>query len=240
MTFIITLPNLCTNGYSILATVDANDDGDEPYTPFDDDDDNMNPPSYTGTPIVKPQSNDLESEMEILTRQIEQRQMEIQTLAKQKAMELNEAQAMRIYENISVPHNLSEILSTITKNQPSESKSIDLDDDDDEYVPTAMGSGSYRATSSSYSAMSQNSSTTIVNSMMDIDERIAMFQGTGPAMTIAPVDDQPSRTEPGLLANMTDADLMKLVPDGALEPPPAPKISQPAIPGLDGDDYEME
>lgn len=109
------------------------------------------------------------------------------------------------------------------------------DDGDDEYVPTAMGNMEYRA-ASSYSSISQ--AAPIVNSMMDIDERIAMFQSP-PAMGSQPIDDQPSR-----LASMTDADLMKLVPDDAFEAPPAPKISvdrkQPSIPGLDGDDYEMD
>lgn len=163
--------------------------------------------------------------------------MEIQSLAKQKAMELNEEQATRIYENISVPHNLSEILSTITKNQASEMKSMEIDDDDgdDEYVPTAMGNMEYRA-AASYSAISQTAP--IANSMMDIDERISIFQGPS-VMSSQPSDDQPSR-----LASMTDADLMKLVPDDAFEAPPAPKISgerkQPSIPGLDDGDYEME
>lgn len=216
-----------------LALDDANDDGNEPYTPFDDDDDALNVPNYnTTTPVGKSGNVDLESEMEIINRQIEQRQMEIQSLAQQKAMELNEEQATRIYENINVPHNLSEILSTINKNQAGEIKPMQIDDDDDEYVPTAMGNMEYRA-APSYSAISQPP---IVNSLMDIDERIALFQG--PPMGSRSTDDQPSR-----LASMTDADLMKLVPDDAFEPPPAPIISgetsQLSIPGF-GDDYEME
>lgn len=154
--------------------------------------------------------------------------MEIQSLAQQKAKELDVGQATRIFENINVPANLTEMLSAISK---SETKPMELDaDDDDEYVPTAMGSSQYRA-AASYSAMAQPAP--IVNSMMDIDERIAhlpMFQ-TQPAVV-----EQPSR-----LANMSDADLMKLVPDDALEAPPPPIISgsQSSIPGLDGDDYEM-
>lgn len=167
--------------------------------------------------------------MEIVNREIEQRQMEIQTLAQRKVMELNEEQATRIYENINVPHNLSEILSTINKVQASEMKPMEVDDDDEEYVPSAVSGMEYRA-ASSYSAVAQPP---IVNSMMDIDERIALFQRPDPVV------DQPSR-----LASMTDADLMKLVPDDAFEAPPAPIISgensQPSIPGLDGDDYEME
>lgn len=169
--------------------------------------------------------------MEIINRQIEQRQLEIQSLAQQKAMELNEEQATRIFENITVPHDLSEILSKI---KTSETKPMEIDDDDDEYVPAPMGNVEYRSKSStSYS--SANQQTPIVNSMMDVDERVQLFQAIPPAPMIGnvPVDNQPSR-----LANMTDADLMKLVPDGALTPPPAPIISQP-IPGLDDDDFEM-
>lgn len=220
----------------LAAPIEATDDGDEPYTPFDDDDDSLSPPNYksatkTSAVDAKPTAGeDLESQMEIINREIEQRQMEIQSLAQQKAMEINEEQATRIYENISVPHNLSEILSSISSR---DIKSMDLDDndDEDEYVPTSMTG--YAA--ASYSAMTQP--TPIVNSMMDIDERIAMFQGVPPAPIIGNMqgDDQPSR-----LSNMTDADLMKLVPDGALEAPPAPKISGPPIPGLDNDDdFEM-
>lgn len=223
---------------SILAPDDPNDDGDEPYTPFDDDDEPFIPPSYkppTATTQRGP-GDDLESQMEIINRQIEQRQLEIQNLAQQKAMELNEEQATRIFEAITVPHDLSEILSKINEKQESETKPMEVDnnDEDDEYVPTPMGSMEYRA-AASYSAMSQPAP--IVNSMMDIDERIAMFQAIPPAPGISgiPNNDQPSR-----LASMTEADLMKLVPDGALEAPPAPIIStQPSIPGLEDDDYEM-
>lgn len=163
--------------------------------------------------------------MEIINREIEQRQMEIQSLAQQKAMEINEEQASRIFENISVPANLSEILSTISSR---DMKPIQIDDgdDDEEYVPTAMTG--YAVTS--YSAASQPAP--IANAMMDIDERIAIFQAVQSVPEMQ-VDDQPSR-----LSNMTDADLMKLVPDGALEAPPAPKISGPPIPGLD-EDFEM-
>lgn len=155
--------------------------------------------------------------------------MEIQSLAQQKAMELDAEQATRIFEQLNVPANLTEMLSTISK---SETKPMELDnDDDDEYVPTAMGTSQYHA-APSYSAMAQPAP--IANSMMDIDERIAnlpMFQQSA-------VVEQPSR-----LANMSAADLMKLVPDDALEAPPPPIISgersQSSIPGLDGDDYEM-
>lgn len=176
--------------------------------------------------------------MEIINRQIEQRQLEIQNLAQQKAMELNEEQATRIFEAITVPHDLSEILSKINEKQESETKAMEIDnDEDDEYVPTPMVSMGYQA--ASYSAMQ---SAPIVSSMMDIDERIAMFQGIVPPapgiISGIPNSDQPSR-----LASMTEADLMKLVPDGALEAPPAPIISgerlQPAIPGIEDDDYEM-
>jgi hypothetical protein len=214
------------------APLDATDDGDEPYEPFDDDDDSL---SYAPTQTAaKPETNDdLESEMEILNRAIELRQLEIQSLAQQKAMELNEEQATRIFENITVPHDLSEILSKISSNKTNEMMDVD-DNDDDEYVPSSMPNVDYHASASSasYSAMSQTAP--IANEHLDIDERIAMFQG----MQTAPVmeDQAPSR-----LAHMSDADLMKLVPDGALPAPPAPIISvdRTAIPGLEDDDYEM-
>lgn len=231
------------NEFHFISAPDPNDDGNEPYTPFDDDDEASTVPNYKATTSVGKAGNvDLESEMEIINRQIEQRQMEIQSLAQQKAMELNEEQATRIYENINVPHNLSEILSTISKNQVVEKKPIEIDDYDEEYVPAPMGNMEYRA-ASSYSAISQQPSVPIINSMMDIDERLALFQG--PANTTKfSIDDQPIDNQPSRLASMTDADLMKLVPDDAFEPPPPPKISgvknQSLIPGLDGDNYEME
>lgn len=157
--------------------------------------------------------------------------MEIQSLSMQKVNDIDEKEASRIFENIVVPHNLGEMLSTISKNQANEMKAINIDDndDDDEYVPIPMASVADYRSAASYSAINQQQQP-IVNSMMDIDERIAMFQ--------SPVDEQPSR-----LASMTAADLMKLVPDGAFEPPPPPIISelkQPTIPGLGDDDYEMK
>lgn len=146
-------------------------------------------------------------------------------------------QASRIFENINVPHNLSEILSNISKN---DAKPMEIDnDDDDEYVPTLMvGAGPASSVEYHgkpiYSAMSQP----ITNSMMDIDERIALFQDPMD-MEVLPSNDQPSR-----LASMSAADLMKLVPDDAFEAPPAPNISgdrkQNTIPGLDTDEYEIE
>lgn len=215
-----------------IASLD-NDDGDEPYTPFDDDEE---PSRYiaASSASVAGGTSEMEMQMKKIDREIEQRQMEIQSMAQKQAMELNEEQATRIFKSIDVPHNLSEILSTISKGQTQEMKPMDIDnDDEDEYVPTPIGCTDYRA-APSYSAITQ--SAPIANSMMDIDERIAHFQ-SGPVMTL--VNEQPSR-----LATMTDADLMKLVPDDAFEAPPAPIISldknQSSIPGLDGDDFEME
>lgn len=161
--------------------------------------------------------------------------MEIQSLAKQKLHELDEEEASRIFETINVPHNLSEMLSTISKNQTNEIKSMEIDDDDDEYVPIPMANTMEYRSAAGYSAINQQQQP-VANSMMDIDERIAMFHS--PPHQTMPVDEQPSR-----LASMTAADLMKLVPDGAFEPPPAPIISehkQPSIPGLGNDDYDIE
>lgn len=162
--------------------------------------------------------------------------MEIQTLAQQKALELNEEQASKIFEKISVPHNLSEILSTIKAS--SEPKPMEIDDDDDEeYVPIPANSKGgiheYRA-STSYPAAIQQSAP-IVNSMMDIDERINLFRQEMPLNNLQA--EQPSK-----LASMSDADLLALVPEEALQAPPPPMISssnnnEPEIPGLE---YEME
>ncbi|KAG5678568.1 hypothetical protein PVAND_008231 [Polypedilum vanderplanki] len=218
------------------------DDDDEPYTPFDDEDSLTEPPIFntTTTPVSTAPSGsrkhnlsgeDLESEMEKLEREIEQRQNEIQTLAKQKALELDEEQASKIFEKISVPHNLSEILSTIKASEP---KSMEIDNEE-EYIPmsTEANSLEYRPSSSYVSNISQQQPP-IVNSMMDIDERINLFRQEMPSINNLPItspSEQPSR-----LALMSDADLMKLVPDDALEAPPPPMISnndEPPIPGLD-------
>lgn len=226
---------------------------DEPYEPFDDDDEpltHFNAPaastssvnSQATTTVKLNSSDDLESQVEFLSRQIEQRQMEIQKLAQQKAMELNEEQASRIYEQVSVPYNLSEMLSTIKASSENPSRPMEIDDDDDddlEYVPIPSVASSqsnleYRATTtSSYGAINPP---TIVSSMMDIDERINLFRAqempaSQPLPTTTTSEQQPSR-----LAQMSAEDLMKLVPDDAFEAPPAPIISsnsEPPIPGLD-------
>lgn len=173
-------------------------------------------------------TDDLESQMEQINRQIELRQMEIQKMAQKKAMELDEASASKIFEKISVPHNLSEILSTIKASSEPKPMEIDDDDDDLEYVPVATTStqsnAEYRA-STSYAAINPP----IVNSMMDIDERINLFRAQ--EMTASP---QQSISR---LASMSDAELMKLVPDNELAAPPPPMISNSepatAIPGLE-------
>lgn len=164
----------------------------------------------------KDTSTDFKSEMETIDREIERRQMEIQSMAQKNALVLDPEEATRIFEKITVPHNLSEMLSKISQSQTGESSAMEVDenDDDDEYVPGPIV-GNF-TNSARYSAMTH--SAPIVSSMMDIDERIAMFQA--PPASISHNSEQPSR-----LANMTDADLMKLVPDGALAPPP-PKISE--------------
>lgn len=181
----------------------------------------------------------MENEMEKIDRKIKQRQMEIQSMAQTHAMVLDEEQATRIFKNIEVPHNLSEILSTISKGQAQDTKTTDIDNDnEDEYVPTPMMSCvDYRA-APSYSAITQPAP--ISNSSMDVDERIPHYQSSTMLSSMLPVNNQPSR-----LATMTNADLMKLVPDDAFEAPPAPIIttgekSHSSIPGLDVNDFELE
>lgn len=212
---------------------------DEPYEPMDEDVDDLHrTTSSTSISSKLNSSDDLESQMELINRQIELRQMEIQKLAQQKAMELDEASASRIFEKISVPHNLSEILSTIKASSESKPMEIDDDDDDLEYVPMSTTASTqpnleYRA-STSYSAISAINPP-IVNSLMDIDERINLFRAQ--EMTAPTQQQQSSQSR---LATMSDADLMKLVPDNAFEmaAPPPPNISsssnnEPAIPGLE-------
>ncbi|XP_070499195.1 death-inducer obliterator 1 isoform X2 [Chironomus tepperi] len=225
-------------------------DDDEPYEPLDED--SLTPPQvysqhkpaakhhghHSGSGGKLNTSDDLESQMEQLNREIERRQMEIQTLAQQKALELNEEQATKIFEKIRVPHNLSEILSTIKASEPKPME-IDEDDEDEEYVPISGaakgGMHEYRPSSSYPNVMQQQAP--IVNSMMDIDERINLFRQEMPMNNMTAVPEQPSR-----LASMSDADLLALVPEDALQAPPPPiissnSISEPAIPGLE---YEME
>lgn len=230
-------------------TAPSSRDDDEPYEPLDDD--SLAPQLYAQQPKstehhhhghhranesgessvnkLNTSGDDLESQMEQLNREIERRQMEIQTLAQQKALELDEEQATKIFEQIRVPHNLSEILSTIKASEPKPME-IDDDDDDEEYVPISgaskRGMHEYRASASYPNVMQQ---APIVNSMMDIDERINLFRQEMPT-----VSEQPSR-----LASMSDADLLALVPEDALQAPPPPIISnsEPPIPGLE---YEME
>jgi hypothetical protein len=214
-------------------------DEDEPYEPFDDDEDNFTPSSTFAplTPSKSANTKDLETQMEQINREIAQRQMEIQSLAQQKAMELDEEQASRIFEKITVPHNLSEILSTIKASEPKPMEIDDDDDEEEEYVPMGTNTNvEYRA-SSSYPSQAP-----IVNSMMDIDERIMLFRQQelpSIASNNLPVVTPNLVAEPqtsSRLATMSDADLMKLVPDDALPPPPAPIISNESasmIPGLD-------
>jgi hypothetical protein len=201
---------------------------------MDEDEEDLNLNRTTSSTSISSKLNtsqDLESQMEQITRQIELRQMEIQKLSQQKAMEIDEASASRIFEQISVPHNLSEILSTIkasTESKPMEIDDNDNDDFDDGYVPMPISQSNavYRA---------ETGYPQIVNSMMDIDERINLFraQELSPAIT-AQQQQQPAHQSTSRLASMSDADLLKLVPDNAFAPPP-PVISsnEPAIPGLE-------
>lgn len=188
-----------------------------------DEDDNSAVVRQTSSSSKLNTSDDIESQMEQINREIEKRQMEIQKLAQQKANELDEAEASKIYEKISVPHNLSEILSTIKAS--AESKPMDIDDDDDdEYVPVATSTQSNAEYRASYGTINPP----IINSMMDIDERINLFRA----------QEMVATTQPSRLASMSDADLLKLVPDSSFEmaapsPPVISSGNKETIPGLE-------
>lgn len=138
------------------------------------------------------------------------------------------------YENIELPSNLTEILSRFQNSSAAPvsgggdnvGMSIDDDDDDDdEYVPTAMtGMRNVEYRPNAPMLVIPPPTYNPQSSLMDIDERI--FQQI-PQQQVA---------EESKLSTMSEADLMKLVPDGMdLDPPPITSNAnkQPAIPGLD-------
>ena len=217
--------NVDSNDFICFLITDNDDD--EPYTPFDDD--SSTPPlQYIATTSNVNNTLNTSDDYEIaqLEKQIAKKQMEKRQLINQIPD--------GAYENIELPSNLTEILSRFQNSSvPSVTggdnvgMSIDDedDDDDDEYVPTAMTglrNVEYRP----------NAPMLVIpppiynpqSSLMDIDERI--FHQVPPQQVV----------EESKLSTMSEADLMKLVPDGMdLDPPPMTSNinKQPAIPGLD-------
>lgn len=141
--------------------------------------------------------------MELLDKQIEERRQEIQSLAQNNLLDLNEEEAKRIYENIVVPDNLTEILSKFASTtdssnslQPNMSSNVD-----EEYIPGLVSElPSYTPSSSFSHALPKPA---IVNEMMDIDERIYQPR----------FDNSIDNSGVSRLRGMTDSELLKLVPD---------------------------
>ena len=213
------------NNYSNDLFSIANDDDDEPYTPFDDDS-STPPPQYMASTSNENNKHNTSDDYEIaqLEKQIAKKQMEKRQLINQIPD--------GAYENIELPSNLTEILSRFQNSSvPTGGDNVgmsiddDDDDDDDEYVPTAM-------TGIRNVEYHPNAPMLVIpppiynpqSSLMDIDERI--FHQAPPHHVV----------EESKLSTMSEADLMKLVPDGMdLDPPPMTSNlnKQPAIPGLD-------
>lgn len=109
---------------------------------------------------------------------------------------------------------------------------MDVDDDTDEYVPTATTtSSSYRASAPTYPNFMSNPPqipmpTALLNSLLDVDER----------MFVAPSTSGESK-----LAKMSEDELLKMIPDEEkIEPEVSAKktkwdIQCPPPPGLEDD-----
>lgn len=138
--------------------------------------------------------------MELIDKQIEERKLEIQNLAQKNLLDLNEEEAKRIYENVELPDNLTEILSKISSVDATVSKQTISSFLDEEYVPTAITDIPQYTASTSYSHSSINQPI-VVNEMMDIDERVF------------PAQIPTSFGNPSILSGMTASELLKLIPE---------------------------
>lgn len=127
-----------------------------------------------------------------------------------------------LIDKISLPPNIGDILKTIKNVTASTSTKVvqSMEVDDEEYVPAGISDISYEYKSSalSYSPASTNTSTLFIPPVvaaidpitMDIDERIF------PQMSILP--PVVSSSSDSKLGQMTDEELINLVPDDAREP----------------------
>ena len=138
-----------------------------------------------------------------------------------------------MFGNISLPSNITEILASIKGKSNYGTNKMEVDEDDDEYVPTASTTSSYRATT--YPNFLTNPPTmpmppALLNSLLDVDER----------MFVAPPSSGESK-----LAKMSEDELLKLIPDDVADvanntAEVAPKKSKwdiqcPPPPGLEDD-----
>lgn len=147
--------------------------------------------------------------MEIIDKQIQESKLEIQSLAQKNLLDLNEEEAKRIYENVELPDNLTEILSKISAVDPSSSiQSSSSHHLDEEYVPTAINDIPRYTASSSFPHSSLNQPNVVVNEMMDIDERVFPNVQIPSRFENLPVEHGRS-----ILSGMTTSELLKLVPD---------------------------
>lgn len=144
--------------------------------------------------------------MELIDKQIEERKIELQNLAQKNLLDLNEEEAKRIYENVELPDNLTEILSKISSVDVTSSMQTSSSHHmDEEYVPTAITDIPQYTASTSYSHSSANQP--IVNEMMDIDERVF------PAQMPVSYGNHSGDHSRSILSGMTASELLKLVPD---------------------------
>lgn len=150
----------------------------------------------------------MKSQMELIDRQIQERKLEIQNLAQKNLLDLNEEEAKRIYENVELPDNLTEILSKISSVDTSALQTGSSHRLDEEYVPTAINSDIPRySAASSFPRTNHNQQTIVINEMMDIDERVFPVQ-IPQRFESLPVDQGRS-----ILSGMSNSELLKLVPD---------------------------
>lgn len=250
-----------------LSAVSVIDDGDEPYSPGggseNDDLDNstpvrqiLNQPSTGITvPLSAPtqpdslDNDEIQRKMEEITREIEAQKKEIADMFQMAPVNLDEPysptsmlgqdtgentmqQQMSTLENISIPSNLQDILNSINKVIPTNPIiSQTTTDKDEEYTPSAIGStaslASYEPASdyipTKMVGPSSSISSPVMSSPMDVDMRV-------------------HQTAPSKLAQLTEEELLSMVPDDVQLPPIAQKrtvynkFAEPLPPGLE-DEY---
>lgn len=193
------------------------------------------------------ENEEIQRKMEEITRQIEAQKKEIADMFQSVPGNLEEPysptsmlgqdtggentmqQQMTTLENISIPSNLQDILNSINKVIPTNPHQA-LTDKDEEYTPSAVGStaslASYQpASNSDYiptKMVGPSTSSPVMSSPMDVDMRV-------------------HQTAPSKLAQLTEEELLSMVPDDVQLPPIAPKrtvykFSEPLPPGLE-DEY---
>lgn len=151
--------------------------------------------------------------------------------------------------NISIPSNLQEILASLKNVGPSttgsqntnnvERMQVDDDDDDEEYNPLPI-TASKSPTTTTYKPRPTSPSTRAF--LLAQEQNAEEIPFLGSSSTTEDLGSGPSK-----LSHMTEAELMRLVPDGVdLAPPPQSQVHAKVIdpdmpPGLgDGNDEEYD